>query len=248
MKDTQMKHARPEQPKKKHRILKILFSIVLTFAMIAVIFISVLVFQGYVMYKEAIGTATIQEKVAELKENPNYVEYNDISPFMRNAIVAVEDHRFYDHGGVDLIATGKMIIVNIVNREIVGGGSSITQQLARNFYFTQEKKLVRKIAEAFVAFEIEEAYDKDEILEYYLNIIFFGNNCDGIKLASNYYFSKTPDELSPKESLFLAGLPQAPSVYSVNDEKAEQRSRQVFNAMVEYGYVDEGTTYDEIGN
>lgn len=121
----------------------------------------------------------------------------------------------------------------------VEGGSTITQQLAKNIYFTQDKKIERKFAEVFMAFEIEKNYSKDEILEFYINTSYFGDNCYTVKEASRHYFNKEPMEMTDYESIMLAGIPNAPSVYAPtqNLELAKQRQKQVLSKMVEYEYI-----------
>ena len=114
------------------------------------------------------------------------------------------------------------------------GASTITQQVGRNIYFTQEKSPIRKIAEIFVAFDLEKNYTKDEILELYINIIYFGNGYYGIYDASKGYFDKKPSELDFYESTYLAGLPNAPSMYSSDDKLGEERRLQVVEALNRY--------------
>lgn len=114
------------------------------------------------------------------------------------------------------------------------GASTITQQVGRNIYFTQERSPIRKIAEIFVAFDLEKNYSKDEILELYLNIIYFGNGYYGIHDAANGFFNKEPSDLTFYESTYLAGLPNAPSVYSENDALGEERRLQVVEAINKY--------------
>ena len=120
------------------------------------------------------------------------------------------------------------------------GGSTITQQLARNLYFTQEKKLTRKAAEMFMALKIEREYTKDEILELYINTIYFGDGYYGIREASLGYYGKEPRELNFYECTMLAGLPNAPSAYALSShpELAEQRRQTVIGQMEKYGYLD----------
>ena len=119
------------------------------------------------------------------------------------------------------------------------GGSTITQQLAKNLYFTQEKELTRKAAEVFMAFELERNYSKEEILELYVNSIYFGDGYYDVSSASEGYFGKTPEELNDYEATLLAGVPNAPSVYAPtkNPDKAEQRRLQVVNRMIACGYI-----------
>ena len=123
----------------------------------------------------------------------------------------------------------------------VEGGSTITQQIAKNEYFTQEKKITRKIAEVFMAFEIEKNYNKDEILEMYINTLYFGNGYYNIKDAAKGYFEKDLDELTDGEWIMLAGIPNAPSVYApnVNPDLAKQRQKQVIEKMIKYEYLTE---------
>ena len=157
----------------------------------------------------------------------------------KNATIAIEDHRFYSHGAIDVFTTARSFIENIRNKELSNGGSTITQQVARNMYFTQEKSFVRKVAELFVAVELEKNYSKDEILEMYINIIYFGDGYTGLKQASYGYYRKSPSKLSLDEQTMLAGIPNAPSIYSpnVNPELAKKRQQKVLDAMVKYGYI-----------
>ena len=111
-----------------------------------------------------------------------------------NAVISVEDHRFYKHPGIDIISIGRAVINDIKAMSFVEGGSTITQQLAKNIYFTQEKKIERKIAEVFMAFDIEKKYDKNEILELYVNTSYFGDGYYTVKEASRGYFAKEPPD------------------------------------------------------
>ena len=119
------------------------------------------------------------------------------------------------------------------------GGSTITQQLAKNLYFTQEKELVRKVAEVFMAFHMEANYSKEEIFELYVNSIYFGSGCYDVASASHSYFGVEPAQMTPDQCTLLAGIPNAPSVYdpTVNPDLASQRQRQVLRLMVKYEYL-----------
>lgn len=129
---------------------------------------------------------------------------------------------------------------DIKQMKFVEGGSTITQQLAKNIYFTQDKKIVRKVAEIFMAFSIESNYNKDEILELYLNTSYFGNGFYSVKSASLGYFNKLPKDMNDSESIMLAGIPNAPSLYNPiqNKNLAIERQRQVINKMIKYGNLD----------
>ena len=193
------------------------------------------------MYKEAIQEMPIQEKVEEIRQKENYTKLSELPQIYINAVISVEDHRFYEHNGIDVIAIGRAIINDIKAMSFVEGGSTITQQIAKNEYFTQEKKITRKVAEVFVAFELEKQYTKNEILELYINTIYFGNGYYNIKDAAKGYFGKSITNLSDSECIMLAGIPNAPSVYAPtqNPELAKQRQKQVAEKMVKYGYLTE---------
>ena len=146
----------------------------------------------------------------------------------------MEDHRFAKHCGIDLIAIGRAAWTDIRAMSFVEGGSTITQQLAKNMLFTQDKKIERKAAEVFAALDMEAKYTKEEIFELYVNTVYFGSGYYGIYQASMGYFGKEPLELSDYECAMLAGIPNAPSAYSpdVGNELAEKRVKQVLNSMV----------------
>ena len=194
---------------------------------------------GYNMYKEAIEEIPLDQKVEEIKSKENYVSLSELPQIYLNAVISVEDHRFYKHNGIDIIAIGRALINDIKAMSFVEGGSTITQQIAKNEYFTQEKKITRKIAEVFIAFEIEKNYNKDEILEIYINTLYFGDGYYNIKDAAKGYFEKDLDELTDGEWIMLAGIPNAPSVYApnVNADLAKQRQKQVIEKMIKYEYL-----------
>ncbi len=191
------------------------------------------------MYKQATAEMPIDKKIEEIRSKKNYIKLNETTKTFQNAIIAVEDHRFYEHKGIDLISTTKAFFTNIRNKEIIAGGSTITQQLAKNMYFTQKKEFSRKFAEIFVVSYLEDNYKKDEIFELYINTIYYGNGYYGIGNASMGYFNKKPSELTDNEATILAGLPNAPSAYSLTNHKelAVKRQKQVLDAMVKYKYI-----------
>ena len=219
------------------KILKILFILFLIGLSISLVIIGA----GYSMYKEAIEAVPLDEKMAEIKSKENYTYIEELPQMYIQAVISVEDRRFYDHPGIDIIAIGRAAINDIKAMSFVEGGSTITQQLAKNIYFTQEKKITRKIAEVFMAFEIEKAYEKDEILELYLNTSYFGDGYYTVKEASRGYFGKEPEDMTDYECIMLAGIPNAPSVYAPtkNPDLAKQRQRQVADKMVRNGYLTE---------
>lgn len=220
------------------KILKrIIFIVVLISMSIALLFVG----NGYDMYKQAIEQISVEDKIAEIKDKENYTNFSELPQMYKNAVIAVEDHRFYKHNGIDIIAIGRSAFNDIKAMSFVEGGSTITQQLAKNIYFTQEKKIERKIAEVFMAFEIEKNCDKNEILELYLNTSYFGDGYYTPKEACRGYFNKELNEMTDYECILLAGIPNAPSVYAPtkNPELAKQRQKQVMKKMIEYGYLTE---------
>lgn len=191
---------------------------------------------GYFKYKEAIEAVPIEEKVTAIREDSTYTPLGEISTDFTDAIVAIEDHRFYEHGAVDFIALARATFINLKEKQVLQGGSTLTQQVAKNIYFENDQNFVRKVAELFVAYNLEKIYTKDEILELYVNVIYYGDGNYGIKEASENYFNKQPAQLSYDEATLLAGLPQAPSAYalSTNYERAKQRQSEVIEALTEY--------------
>ena len=176
--------------------MKIIKKILLLILIVIIIVLSILMISGYSMYKKAITEIPLEDKISSYETNKNYAYFKELPKDYVNAVVAIEDHRFYDHNGIDIISIGRAIVRNISNLEYVEGGSTITQQVAKNLYFTQEKKLTRKIAEVFVAFDLEKNYDKDKILELYVNSNYFGSGYYGVKEAAKGYFDKSLDELT----------------------------------------------------
>ena len=218
---------------------KLIFKLLFWIFIILFIIFSIIFGLGYLKYKHAISNISLMDKVQEIRENKNYTKLEDISPDYKNAVVAIEDHRFYDHSGIDILSILRSTYVNLKSKSLTYGASTIPQQVGRLMYFSQEKSFIRKVSEIFVAFELEKNYSKDEILELYLNLMYFGNGYYGISEASYGYFNKSPQDLTFYESTYLAGLPNAPSIYSENEELAEERRLQVENAMKKYGYIDE---------
>ncbi len=209
-------------------------------AILIVVSLSLLVIgNGYKMYKEAVDKISVENKVKEIQSKENYTKISELPQMYINAVISVEDHRFYKHPGIDIIAIGRAIVSDIKAMSFVEGGSTITQQLAKNIYFTQEKKIERKIAEVFMAFEIEKRYNKNEILELYLNTSYFGDGYYTVKEASRGYFGKKPMEMSDSECIMLAGIPNAPSAYAPtkNPELAKQRQKQVIKKMIKNKYL-----------
>lgn len=145
--------------------MKVIKNIIFVAIVFLISIVLLVVGNGYDMYKDAISKIPLTEKVETIKEKENYTKIEEVPEIYIKAVISVEDHRFYKHNGIDIIAIGRATINDIKAMSFVEGGSTITQQLSKNIYFTQEKKITRKIAEVFMSFEIEKNYNKDEILE-----------------------------------------------------------------------------------
>ncbi|WP_339737503.1 PBP1A family penicillin-binding protein [uncultured Maricaulis sp.] len=176
-------------------------------------------------------------RLAVIEELPHYVT---------DAVMAVEDRRFYSHFGIDLIGTGRALLANIRAGRVVQGGSTLTQQLAKNLFLTSERTVRRKVQEVMLAFWLESQFTKDEILELYLNRVYFGGGAWGIEAAATRYFGKTASELNLGEAALLAGLLKAPSRYSpVNDaQRAAARATVVLDLMAQTGRITEQERID----
>ncbi len=178
------------------------------------------------------------------EERRNLVHINDVPLVMRQAILAAEDDRFYQHGGIDVLGIIRSALTNLVNGSAFGGGhrvgaSTITQQVARTFFLSSEQTYTRKFYEVLLAFKIEENLTKDQILEVYINQIYLGQRAYGFASAARVYFGKNLSEITPSEAAMLAGIPKAPSAYNpvVNPPRAKLRQQYVLNRMHELGFL-----------
>lgn len=222
--------------------MKFIKRLILFILLVIILVSSVVILNGYKLYKTTINEKSLSDKIAEIKSNDTYLSIDSVPEYYLNAVIAVEDHRFKEHGAIDIIAIGRAIVSNIQAKDFNEGGSTITQQVAKNLYFITEDDVVsRKIAEIFVAIDLEKQYSKDDILEFYINTIYFGEGYYGIREASNGYYKKEPKDLSLYEATLLAGVPNAPSVYAptINPDLAKSRQGKVIRSMVEYGYLSE---------
>ncbi|MDK9716544.1 MAG: PBP1A family penicillin-binding protein [Trichlorobacter sp.] len=174
-----------------------------------------------------------------LPEKRYWVTIDRIPLFLQKAIVAVEDARFYEHGGVDLRGIARAAVKNVAKGRLAEGGSTITQQLVKNKYLSSEKSLDRKVNEGLMALELEKKYSKKQILEMYLNEIYYGNGAWGIAQAARIYFDKAPEELTDIECSFLAGIPKNPGRYNPLGKPVDVARRRsiVLQRMVDVGVL-----------
>ncbi|OFW61310.1 MAG: hypothetical protein A2133_02535 [Actinobacteria bacterium RBG_16_64_13] len=182
-------------------------------------------------------------------ENRQVLSTDKIPQVIRDAVVSIEDERFYEHSGVDFIAILRAVWANITHGEIVQGGSTITQQLIKNAFITDEQTLDRKLREAALAYELEKQWSKEKILNEYLNIIYFGEGAYGVEAASLTYFGVHATELTIAQAALLAGLPQAPSAYSPrrNPGGALGRRDAVLNKMYQQSYITSQELQEALG-
>lgn len=182
----------------------------------------------------------------KIKATNNYVTIDKIPEALQQAVVSVEDGHFYEHIGFDVSGIARAALVNLQYGEVKEGASTITQQLVKNMFLSQEQSFGRKAEELLLAIDMEMNYSKEEILEMYLNSIYFGSGYYGISEAADGYFAKKPSELSLSEASMLAGVPNAPSLYSpyVDFILAKKRQIIVLDAMVRNGYLRENVAED----
>ncbi len=175
------------------------------------------------------------------EEKRSFVRVQDFPAIMKQAVISAEDERFYQHGGVDYLGLMRAAATNVLAGKIKGGASTITQQVARNFFLSNEQTLTRKISEWLLAFKIEKSLTKDQILEVYLNHIFLGNRAFGFAAASRVYYNKDIGQLSAAEAAMLAGIPKAPSLYNPfnNLNRATLRQQYVLRRMNELAFLNE---------
>lgn len=221
------------------KVLRWIRNTVLLLMALCLCVVGAVVFMGWNMYTRALEAVPLDQRVKQVREQESFTSFDELPDTYVDAVIAAEDHRFFDHNGIDPIAIGRAVVNDIKAMSFVEGGSTITQQLAKNLYFSQEKELTRKVAEVFMAFHLEANYSKEEILELYVNSIYFGNGCYDVASASQSYFGVEPDQMNENQCTLLAGIPNAPSVYdlTLNPDLAQQRQRQVVEMMVKHEYL-----------
>ena len=173
------------------------------------------------------------------EQRREFTKIGDFPKILKDAVIAAEDKRFYDHWGVDVWGVARAVIGNVMAGGVQSGASTITQQVAKNFYLSSERSFTRKFNEALLAYKIEQSLSKDKILELYFNQIYLGQRAYGFASAAQIYFNKNVNELTLAEAAMLAGLPKAPSAYNpiVNPERAKLRQAYILNNMLEEGMI-----------
>ncbi len=194
------------------------------------------------------------EELCKIKNDKDlyYINYSDIPINLANSFIVMEDKEFYTHSGIDYKAIIRAMLANRKNNKIVQGASTITQQLARNIFLSQEVTWERKIKEMFAAYSLEKKYSKEKILEYYLNNIYFGNGLYGVESAAKGYFSKSVSELTLSEQAFIAAIPNGPTKYNpfINFDNTLERRNVILNELYKEGYISSmdyySALYDEV--
>lgn len=201
---------------KKRKVIKSFILIILAVILICGAIAAPTFIDGYKMYKTAVTEKPIDVAIAEIRTDADYVKLDNISKDFASQVVESEDIRFYHHGAVDIISIVRAAYYNTKAGTIVEGGSTITQQLAKNMYFSFDQTYTRKVAEMFAAFDLEKVLTKDEILEMYCNVAYFGQGCYGIKEASMHYYKVAPENLSDAQTAALVYTLRSPENYNPN--------------------------------
>ncbi|MBF0840111.1 glycosyltransferase [Mammaliicoccus lentus] len=227
----------PIQPRKRKKVSKL-------FGFLAILIILVIAFYIAVMYMWS-RTSDVDE-LTKIEDKPSYVQVEDMPDYTKNAFVAVEDKRYYDHEGIDLRGVSRALVVSLKNGELTQGGSTITQQVVKNYFYTNETQMTRKVKEMFVAKRVEDTYDKNDILSFYVNNIYFGGNNYTIEEAANYYFGATVDKNNPYlpqvtvlQSAVLASVVNAPSNFDINNisDSYVTRIKSTLEKMKQQKYI-----------
>lgn len=184
----------------------------------------------------------MDEVVDPIRQSPQWVPLKNMSRDIPQALIAIEDHDYYNHGGIDMNGVIRALLVNLSAGEVVQGGSTLSQQLVKNVFLTHERTVERKIEEAVLTLVLESKYTKDEILELYLNTTYFGAGANGIKQAAEVYFGKAPSALSLAEAAVIASLPYAPTALNPleNPKNCKKRQLLVLGAMNKWGIINQG--------
>jgi len=193
---------------------KLLFKMIIILLVIITGFCGYYGYLGYQIYQDKIQEQSLSERVHQLKSKEDYVTLDQISPIYKEAVLESEDRRFYQHGPVDYYGLARAMLTNLTTFSFKEGGSTITQQLSKNLCLSFEKDLSRKFAEVFIARDLEKMYNKDEILEMYLNITYLGEGNYGIQAASQYYYHIDAIDLNKQQSDILVKTLKRPSVYN----------------------------------
>ncbi len=173
--------------------MKLIKRLILILIIIVIVVGTIFILNGKKMYEDTLSEKSLEDTVEEIRKSKNFVDFNSLPDDYINAVIAVEDHRYREHGAVDFIAIGRAIWTNVTHLQLREGGSTITQQVAKNLFFiSEDDAATRKVAEIFAAIDLEKKYSKNDILELYVNTIYFGDGYYGIKQACKRLFRYFP--------------------------------------------------------
>ena len=221
--------------KKFIKILAILLLLTLTAS-------GYLAVKGYIRFKDEIKALPLNEAVKRYTDDPDYVSFDQIDEDFVNAVVAVEDKRFFTRKGYDLIALCRALYHDVLARDLIEGGSTITEQIAKNLYMeSYVSDLEEKVAEIFILLELEKDYSKEELFALYANMNYYGDGYWGIKEAAEGYYQADCSDLTLAQAAILAGIPNAPAIYQLSSgyEGAKGRQKWVMQTMYNNGYISE---------
>ncbi len=223
------------------RVLKVILRVLAALVGLVVLAAAFFAIKGAVMWHDSKSELSITQAAENIRSESGFVTFDKLPQFYVDAVISVEDRRFFKHNGISLRSIARAAFYDLKTMSLDQGGSTITQQLAKNVWFSEDKKIERKFAEVWAALELESKLSKNDIFELYVNTIYFGSDYYGISSAAEGYFGKKPSELSEYECAMLAGLPNAPSVYSPDEspELAKQRLEQVLDSMCANGKLSE---------
>lgn len=214
--------------------MKVVKKVILVLVVLMIFVGTGVITYGYAFYRQTVDKVPIETKVTEIRNEYTYVNSGELPEIYLKSVVAVEDRRFYSHGAIDIIGIGRAFYTNLKSKSFKEGGSTITQQVAKNMYYIEEDNPIkRKLAEFFTANALEKKYSKEDILELYVNIIYFGDGYYGIKEASNGYLHKEPKDMNLSEITMMVGVPNAPSAYSptANKNLCKKRQKKVISTI-----------------
>lgn len=222
----------------KKIVLRLITTVICLCSFVVIFFL----YEGHSLAYSAMDKTPISMKVEEYESDENYVSYDEIDEDFVHAVIAVEDKRFFTRNGFDWIALVRAILNNTMQGKNVEGGSTISQQIAKNLYFVgQSRGIGEKIAEVYIMLELEEEYTKEELFTLYANMNYYGDGYWGIEEASNGYYGVSASDLTIAQSAMLAGIPNAPSAYQLSSgyNLAKERQLKVLKRMLAEEYITE---------
>lgn len=220
--------------------MKLIRRILAVLILLIVAAVSLLLFRGQSLYRTTVAQMPIEEAASQYLEMDGYLSYDEIDADFVNAVIAVEDKRFFERHGYDWIALARAVINNFRYKSAVEGGSTISQQIAKNLYYqTRTRGIDEKVAEVFIMHDLEDIYSKEELFALYSNMNYYGDGFWGLRQAAQGYYGVSADNLSIAKAAMLAGIPNAPGAYQLSTgyDLARSRQKKVLSRMLATGYI-----------